>query len=156
MNLILRRKKNNGDTTIGHLTDDSLFYSAHTLEDEPRAVKVKGETRIPSGTFEIKERKDAVDKDGNPVGMTKRYREKFPWFKWHLQLQDVPGFNYIYVHPGNTDEHTDGCILVGYQTGDWKIWESTEAFRDFYFYVMGALNAGQRVFISIKDEDGNG
>ena len=28
-------------------------------------------------------------------------------------LQDVPNFNYVYIHVGNDDDHTDGCLLVG-------------------------------------------
>lgn len=144
MNFILRRLKNNGDTSIGSMTDG--FYKAHTLEDEPRAIKVKGETRIQAGTYEIKERKVLSP-------LTEKYRNRFPWFQWHLQIMDVPGFDFIYIHIMNTDKDSDGCIGVGYQTGDWKIWESTQAYRDFYFYVMGALNSGQRVWISIIDED---
>ena len=27
-------------------------------------------------------------------------------------MQDVPGFEYILIHTGNTDEHTMGCLLV--------------------------------------------
>ena len=142
MRLKLKRIKNNGDTTIGEMT--AVNYKAHTLEDEPREVKVPGETRIPSGTYEIKERQVLSP-------LTKRYRKRFDWFKWHLELQDVPNFRYVYIHVGNDDEDTDACILVGYQQASWQIWESTEAFRDLYFLVVGALQNG-RVFIDIEDE----
>jgi len=27
-------------------------------------------------------------------------------------LQDVPNFQYVYIHIGNDDDHTDGCLLV--------------------------------------------
>ncbi len=30
-----------------------------------------------------------------------------------LHIQDVPGFTYILIHTGNTDEHTSGCLIVG-------------------------------------------
>lgn len=142
MKLKLKRLKNNGDTTIGKIT--SYLYEAHTLEDEPREIKVKGETRIPAGIYEIKERKLLSP-------LTKHYRKRYDWFKWHLELQDVPNFDYVYIHVGNDHEDTEACILVGYQQGDWKIWESTEAFRDLYFLVVGALQNG-RVFIEIEDE----
>lgn len=145
MNLILTRLKNNGDTTIGKLTDG--FITMHTLEDEPRKVKVKGETRIPEGTYEIKERKVESPK-------TTQYREIYPWFKYHLMLQDVPGFNYIYLHHGNTDKHTDGCILVGETLGNWAIGNSRPAFTRLYHYIMGAINSGHQVFITIIDKDG--
>jgi len=145
MNLVLKRKRNNGDTTIGNLRDG--FLSMHTLEDEPREVKVKGETRIKAGTYEILERKVISPK-------TKKYRNRFPWFNWHLELQDVPNFKYVYIHIGNKDEDTDGCILVGEEASGNRIIRSTEAFSRLYHYIMGALNSGERVFISIIDEDG--
>ncbi len=142
MKLNLKRIKNNGDTTIGKLT--TSIFESHTLEDEPRQIKVKGETRIPARIYEIKERKVLSR-------LTKRYRKRYDWFKWHLELQDVPNFDYVYIHVGNDHEDTEACILVGYQQGDWKIWESTEAFRDLYFLIVGALQNG-RVFIEIEDE----
>jgi hypothetical protein len=141
----MSRKANNGNTTLGKM--GNKFFEIDTLEDEPREVKVKGETRIPKGRYEIKERKVLSDK-------TKKYRAKFPWFTWHLELQDVKGFDYIYIHIGNKETDSDGCILVGHQSGDWKIWESTEAFKDLYFYIIGALRCKERVFIDITDDDG--
>jgi hypothetical protein len=146
MNLILRRLRNNGGTTIGQLKDG--FINMLTLEDEPREVKVMGETRIPAGTFEIKERKIISPK-------TEHYRKKYHWFNYHLMLQDVPGFNYVYIHIGNDDDDTEGCILVGEKEAYWKIEQSTSAFTRLYHYIMGAITAGERVFISIIDEDGN-
>lgn len=146
MNLLLRRLKNNGDTTLGTLKDDHLFINMFTLEDEPRADKVAKETRIPAGTYEILERKVLSP-------MTNRYRAKYPWFKWHLELQQVPNFKNVYIHIGNTDEDTAGCILVGESTADgWAIGNSRTAFTRLYHYIMGALNAGERVFITIIDE----
>ena len=35
------------------------------------------------------------------------HKGMLPW------VQDVPGFEYILIHTGNTDEHTSGCLLVG-------------------------------------------
>ena len=33
--------------------------------------------------------------------------------KGMLWVRDIPGFEYILIHTGNTDEHTSGCLLVG-------------------------------------------
>ena len=143
MKIRLKRLRNNGDTTIGKITS-SYIYEANTLEDGPREKKVKGKTRIPAGIYEVKTRKVLSP-------LTKRYRQRFPWFKWHLHLQNVPDFSYVYIHVGNDDDDTDGCILVGHKEGNWRIWESTQAFRDIYFYIVGALENG-KVFIEIEDE----
>lgn len=142
MILELQRLRNNGDTTIGKLT--SGIFISHTLEDEPREIKIKGETRIPAGKYEIKERKVLSP-------LTQKYRKNLKWFRWHLELQDVPGFQYVYIHIGNDDDDTEACILVGYQQADWRIWKSAMAFRDLYFYIVGALQNG-KVFIEIRDE----
>lgn len=148
MNLALNRFNFKKDYTNG------LFYiervcHAFTLEDEIRAVKVRKETAVPEGKYEVKFRKELS-------GLTKRYRKNFSWFKWHLQLRDVPGFNYVYIHRGNTDEHTDGCILVAHtcdltpQTQDGFVGESTTAFKKIYAKISNALNKKEKVFITIK------
>ena len=66
------------------------------------------ETRIPAATYRITLRDEG--------GMTGRYAKRFPEFhRGMLWLRDVPGFEWIYIHLGNTDDHTSGCILVGRQ-----------------------------------------
>lgn len=59
------------------------------------AVKVRGETAIPAGVYEVGVR--ASPKHGPET----------------LYLRDVPGFQYIDVHPGNDDDDTEGCLLPG-------------------------------------------
>lgn len=139
------------DYTYGILREHCAQYPlAFTLEDQAQLKKVHGETRIPQGTYEIKLREVLS-------GLTKKYRAKYDWFTWHLELQDVPEFDYVYIHIGNNDDHTDACILVG-NTCDLTagkngfIGESTDAFKDFYLTVRPKLEAGERVFIHIFDQ----
>ena len=105
MKLELKRFSGQSDTTLGLMFVDGEF-ECFTLEDEYRAEKIKGETRIPAGTYKV-EKREVIS------GLTEKYRKKYPWFDFHFMLQDVPDFQYVYIHIGNDDDHTDGCLLVG-------------------------------------------
>lgn len=158
MNLVLQRFSDNRDSTLGlmfkkikHGTEERLHLMAYTLEDEYREEKVSKETRIPAGFYEV-----VINKSDTPL--TLKYRAKYsPWFKYHLMLKNVPGFQGIYIHIGNVDENSDGCILLGdsadnntIATG--TVSNSTIAFKRFYTEVYGVLEAGEKVHITIRDE----
>lgn len=147
VNLKLKREPSKEESTRGELFIFNEPY-CDTLEDEKRSKKVKGETRIPAGKYEIKLRKVLS-------GLTKKYRSHYDWFTWHLELQDVPDFKHVYIHIGNYDEDTDGCILVGNGFTDMQkeshIWNSTETFRELYEILRNRLEKGEQVFITIYD-----
>jgi len=153
MYLHLVRFSDQKETSLGMLSLDGQF-ECYSLEDEKRINKVKGETRIPAGVYEVKFRKVKSP-------MTMRYRSRFTFFTWHLQLMDVPDFNYVYIHIGNDDDDTDGCILVGDQqvsnriTEDNNLLQSTPAFSRLYRRVVQALNHGESVRIEIVDHSFN-
>jgi len=140
MNILLEHINNESDTTIGQLRIDGEF-ECFTLEDEKRSQKIKGETRIPNGVYEIKKR-EVVS------GLTQIYRDKYDWFDFHLEIQNVPDFNYVYIHVGNDDDHTDGCILLGNQlvsnriTENNNLLDSATAFKAMYLKVSEALLMG--------------
>lgn len=145
MKLFVDRFTNNGDTTIGKLSIDNIF-ECFTLEDEPRTEKVYGETRIPAGTYEITLRKEGTFHD--------RYKERFKTFHvGMLWVRNVPGFEYILIHCGNTDEDTAGCLLVGEQYKDWALVNSTGAYEHMYKQVAAALLTGEKVTIQYQDND---
>lgn len=142
MRIDLHRINYQDDFTSGYLKIDERF-ECYSLEDEQRDIKVDGETCIPSGRYEIKKRQ--VDSP-----LTLRYRKKFNWFDYHLELQDVPGFDYVYAHIGNNDNHTDGCVLVGESiNSDGFLGSSTSAFKKFYQKVSHCLSIGEKVEIFI-------
>lgn len=154
MNLILQRFSDNRTSTLGVLIKETSIkrplFMAYTLEDEFRPSKVKGETRIPAGRYEV-----VIQTGDTPK--TKQYREKYLWFSRHLMLKDVPGFVGIYIHIGNDDKDTDGCILLGDNAdnnviGHGSISNSTQAFMRFYNEVYPLLQSGEKVFIEIRDE----
>jgi len=93
------------ESTLGCLFIDNV-PECFTLEDEYREIKVKGETRIPAGTYEIQFNK-------NITPLTKKYRSKYQWFTYHLEIQNVPNFKNVYLHIGNTDDDTEACVLLG-------------------------------------------
>lgn len=146
MDILLSRVTQVGDATIGKVTIGGSF-SCHSLEDVSRPVKVAGKTRIPAGRYRLKFREVLS-------GLTQRYRAKYPWFTWHLELQGVPGFQYVYVHVGNKAADTEGCILLG-KTWDGKspfIGSSAVVFAEFYKLVSDAIKRGEDVFIEVVDE----
>lgn len=145
--LTLLRTINDDDSTGGVFYIDGDPY-CFTCEDQYQETKVKGETRIPEGRYEVKLRK--VES-----GLTRRYRKRYPWFTYHLHLQNVPGFNYIYIHIGNDDNDTDGCILLGMQQrimddGSVEVYSSRDAFKPFYLQALAQLEDGNRMFITVK------
>lgn len=145
----LTRLNYNDKSTLGVLWSIDETFRCFTVEDTYREEKVKSVTRIPEGRYEIKLRKVLS-------GKTKQYRARYPWFEWHLELQDVPDFEYVYIHIGNTAADSDGCILLGEsaipQDGQWFTGNSTKTFKDFYLEVVALLEKGDKVFIEIFDE----
>jgi len=154
MKLEVLRISSQSDSTNGILFDttNGRKFLAYTLEDEYRETKVKGETRIPAGTYKIKLRKEG--------GFHGRYTTKYgSMHKGMLHVQDVPGFDYILIHTGNTDEHTDGCLLVGNTqtenigTKDGFIGASVNAYKRIYPPIASALENGEDVEITYVDFD---
>jgi len=145
------------DSTSGMLFEidnNKRTFLAYTLEDEQRDVKVWGETRIPSGTYKLKLRKEG--------GFHNKYASKYGNFhKGMIHVQDVPGFEYILWHTGNTDEHTAGCLILGNtQTNnriakDGFIGSSVDAYKFVYPRVLAAIESGVDVEVTYVDYDGD-
>lgn len=157
MEFILQRINDNRKSTVGVLLkkvvsgqETKTVLQSYTLEDEYRSEKVMHETRIPAGFYEL-----AIMHSETP--MTLKYRTKYPWFKHHIEITKVPGFKGIYIHIGNTDDDSSGCVLLGdaadnNSIGDGTITNSTAAFKRFYDIVYAHLAAGGKAFITIRDE----
>ena len=142
------------DSTLGILSEvgpQGREFLAYTLEDEFREEKVSAETRIPEGTYDIKLRTTG--------GFHSRYANKFgDWHKGMLHVQDVPGFEYILIHTGNTDEHTMGCLLVADTsqqniTKEGFIGASTSAYKRIYPSLAQWLVDGNKLNITYIDYD---
>ena len=157
MKLEVLRFSSQSDCTHGllfEITDVKRHFLCYTLEDEHRVLKVKGETRIPAGTYNIKLRKEG--------GVHARYDKKYPGIhRGMLHVTDVPNFEYILIHTGNTDEHTAGCLLVGdaqennLLLPDGFVGKSVNAYKRIYPRIATAITNGEEVYIEYIDYDGN-
>ena len=153
MELIVFRFSSQADSTSGILFekgDLGMSFLCYTLEDERRALKVKGETRVPAGTYCLELRKEG--------GFHERYKKKYPGLhKGMIQVMDVPNFEYILIHQGNTDEHTAGCLLVGDSQEnniiikDGFIGKSANAYKRIYPMIAKQLELGNEVTITYQD-----
>ena len=154
-NLEVMRYSSGADSTLGLLFEngpEGREFLAYTLEDEFREEKLSAETRIPEGTYDIKLR--------TVGGFHSRYAAKFgtPWHKGMLHVQDVPGFEYILIHTGNTDEHTMGCLLVADSstqniTKDGFVGASVSAYKRIYPSLAEWLVDGNKLSITYIDYD---
>ena len=155
MKLIVLRFSSEADSTHGLLfehTEVGIKFLCYTLEDERRALKVRGETRVPAGTYKIELRKEG--------GFHERYTKKYPGIhRGMLHVTDVPNFEYILIHTGNTDEHTAGCLLVGDSQEnnqllpDGFIGKSVNAYKRIYPRIASAIANGEEVTITYQDYD---
>ena len=154
MKLKVIRISSGSDSTSGVLFDvtdnDNKKFLGYTLEDEYRNEKVAGETRIPAGEYKV-----AIRKVG---GFHEKYSQRFSDIHvGMLHIIDVPYFDYILIHCGNTDEHTAGCLLVGDSQEnnqikkDGFIGSSTQAYKRIYPPIATALEAGEEVTIKYVD-----
>ena len=74
-----------------------------------------------------------------------------------LWIQDIPNFQYVLIHIGNTDVDSEGCILVGDSvleniTQRGSIAGSTNAYQRMYPIISGAIEKGEVCMIEIYDE----
>lgn len=155
MNLEVLRFSSKSDSTSGLLfevTDIGRSFLCYTLEDEARVLKVKGETRIPAGIYNIELRKEG--------GFHQRYTKKYSDIhRGMLHIVDVPNFEYILIHTGNTDEHTAGCLIVGDSQEnngvlkDGFVGKSVNAYRRIYPRIAKAIESGEQVTIKYIDYD---
>lgn len=141
MKLTLKRIALRSTYTIGKLYIDDAYF-CDTLEDTVRDTnksgkfdngeqKIKGKTAIPYGTYEIKW----------------TYSPRFK--KYTPQLMNVPSFEGIRVHAGNTSADTEGCLILGENKQVGKVINSRATINKFYPIIKKACSNG-KVTIEIK------
>lgn len=131
------------ETSQGGATMSRLFlgldYICDVLEDEVREIpgvpvsewKIKGATAIPAGTYEIILRQSGRF---GPDTMT---------------LMNVPGYEYIRIHGGNSSADTEGCLLPGVRNSLVTVDHSRVNLAKLKAIVLPAIKAGQMVELEI-------
>jgi GH24 family phage-related lysozyme (muramidase) len=133
MNINVIRKEYTPKSTIGELYIDGKF-ECFTLEDRIRALKVPGTTAIPSGHYEV------------VVTHSNRFKKLLPL------LMNVPNYEGVRIHTGNTDENTEGCLLVGKTKQRDFVGESKVAFNELFPKIQEALQR-EKVFLDVVQEN---
>ena len=136
MKIRLDRKEYGDTSTLGDLYVDGN-WEAVSLEDQiqPNGVKVYGQTCIPDGTYSV------------VITPSPKFKRNLPL------LVDVPGFDGIRIHPGNTPDDTSGCLLVGENyrmvAGVPFLLQSGRAFDRLFTKMFYALRDGEDISIEI-------
>ena len=155
LKLRLERIFSNSTYTIGHLYVNDQ-YVCDTLEDTDRgltsasqiadikAKKVAGSTAIPLGTYEV------LMNVQSPRFIQKAYYKQF-CNGFLPRLNNVPGFEGVLIHIGNTHKDTEGCILVGYNRVKGQVINSRVAFEKLMKnHLLPAKKEGVKITIEIK------
>jgi hypothetical protein len=130
------------DWTIGRFYINSKL-TGFSVEDEMRQVKVKGETAIPFGSYDLGFRQSPkfsaqfLYSDSNKLLIEARERSKYKtitdWRNHDLVwVKNVPNFELILWHWGNDDDDTEGCLITGGGLGVFAGQEGVAGSRNFY------------------------
>ena len=118
-------------------------YFSDALEDPDRGltdsmslegikkIKIKGNTCIPYGTYNV------------TITYSPRFKRNLPL------INNVKGFEGIRAHNGNTPQHTEGCVLLGFNKVKGQVIDSKVTVNKFIDIVQKALNKGEKVTITI-------
>lgn len=124
------------DATLGRLYSTMPMgdrYICETLEDAARApgVKVDKRTAIPCGAYKL------------IVNLSNRFKKRMPL------LVNVPMFEGVRIHTGNTAVDTEGCIILGQQRSGSTVLRSVAAFEPFFAELEANLGAGYSATIEV-------
>ena len=152
MELQLKRIARRDTYTIGHLYIDGEYF-CDTIEDRDRGLrqdlplsvnkarKRPGETAIPTGRYQV------------TLGVqSPKYKERqqYKFCNGYLpRLLNVPAYEGVLIHIGNTAADSAGCILVGRNTQVGKVLKSTDTFLALYSRLQDAAQRGEMIYIAI-------
>lgn len=146
MKIELKRIARKETYTIGRLSVDGR-YICDTLEDRDRddnrngrfdggEKKVYAQTAIPNGTYK-------VTLEHSPKFSPKYGGRKVPY------LHNVPHFEGILIHTGNTADDSAGCILVGTNSVTGRVTNSLVAFNKLLPMLEQAVARKEEISITV-------
>lgn len=154
MELKLNRIARKNGYTIGRLSINGKYFS-DTLEDSDRGLsssmsldvlkkkKLPHITAIPTGRYQI-----TMDVISPRFSKSKFYQQfgegRVP------RLLNIPAYQNVLIHCGNTAKDTDGCILVGKNTKVGMVLDSRQAYANLYPLLEAAAKRKENIFITIE------
>lgn len=139
MNITVKRRPSTKRSTIGEMFINGV-HECYTCEDPVRELKIDGETAIPAGTYKV------------IINRSNRFSQLAGHDVFLPQILDVPGFEGIRIHSGNTAADTEGCLLVGQSINldNESIAYSRLAMNALQPKIQDALNRGEEVWITLE------
>jgi hypothetical protein len=139
MELIVTRQIFTEESTVGSLSIDGKFQ-CFTLEDVQREIegepvaswKIPGKTAIPKGKYEV------------VIDFSPHFGHDLP------HILNVPGYTGVRIHPGNDDEDTEGCILVGLTRSPNFVGQSRNAFDNLSPLLDEAYAKCEKIMLEVK------
>jgi len=139
MQIEVKRIRKLTKSTVGEFYINGNL-ECYTVEDTVREIpgqpastwKIPHVTAIPVGTYNV------------VVTMSNRFKKLLPL------LENVPGFEGIRIHTGNTAEDTEGCLIVGNTALVDRVAGSVVAFNKIFPKIKNALAKGEKVTITIS------
>lgn len=136
MNIQLKRIAKKKTYTIGKLYIDGVYF-CDTIEDKDRGLnqtmsindikkkKVYGKTAIPTGTYKI------------VIDYSNRFKKNM------AHILNVPGYEGVRIHIGNSAKDTLGCIIVGKNKVVGKVLESRNTYNQLFPILQKAFKEGE-------------
>ena len=137
MEIKVERAWKKKDYTIGRLYIDGKLW-CNTLEDAVREIngngvgKIKGKTAIPAGKYKV------------IFNYSPKFGRQMP------RLLNVPHFDGILIHSGNTAADSEGCILVGYNNEVGRLSHSRDTSDRLNVLIEDVQRHGEEITIEIE------
>lgn len=155
MNILVKRVAKRASYTIGKMYINGVYF-CDTCEDTDRGLtqymslaeikrkKIYSRTAIPTGTYNV------------TLNVISPRFSKRDFYKKNCdggrvpRLLNVPGFDGVLIHVGNSAADSNGCLCVGKNSQVGKVLNSTNTFLALYKKLKEASLKGEKITITIQ------